>query len=419
MPACPQGCHAGRPANRIGHASVADEPQRGAGVGPDGPGAALVHDPPMTDATTAGRARVLVAGAGMAGLEAALALDGFLGDDARVTVVDARGRFAVPATAAGRAFGIDPAVDVPLARLLSGTRIALRHARIVAVDPRRRLAMLAGGELLAYDDLVVALGARGEPPLGEALTFRGHADAQELRGLVDGVAEHADRGASTDLVVVIPRGCGWPLVGYDIALMAREHLVAKGHGDRCRVRVVTAEDVPLADLGPEAGGSVTQTLARAGVGIVTSADVTGFAWGLLRAADGRTFDADRIIALPVTRGPALEGLPMDPQGFVRCDPEGRVEGAPGVRVVGDAGTFPVKEGGTAVLQADAVAASIARAHGADADGGPFPSRPPARWPVPKVTGRFLAPVLQELAAAGPDGRRPRGRGRRAGAGPVS
>lgn len=359
----------------------------------------------MTDATSAGPTRVLVAGAGMAGLEAALALDALLGEDARVTVVDARGRFAVPATAAGRAFGIDPAVDVPLARMLAGTRVALRHARVVAIDTRRRLVMLAGGELLGYEDLVVAVGGRSEAPLAEALTFSGHADAPELRGLMDAVAGHAERGATTELVVVIPRGCGWPLAGYDIALMAREHLVAMGYGDRCRLCVVTAEDTPLGGLGPEAGEAVTRTLARAGVEIVTSAEVMSFAWGLLRTADGRTLDADRIVALPVMRGPALEGLPMDDDGFVRCDAEGRVEGAPGVRVVGDAGTFPVKQAATAVLQADAVAASIARDRGAAVDGALFPTASRARWPVPKVTGRFLAPVLQNLAAAGSAGRR--------------
>jgi sulfide:quinone oxidoreductase len=368
----------------------------------------------MLQARPADRPRVVIAGAGVAGVEAALALDAFMDGAARVTVVDASGRFAVPATAAGRAFGITPAVDVPVSRLLAGTGVALRPARLVAIDPGRRLAMLAGGELLGYEHLVIAVGGRTAAPLGEALTFRGHRDAHALRGLIDGVADHAERGAHTDLVVSIPRGCGWPLAGYDIALMAREHLVAQGHGERCRLSVVTAEEAPLAMFGPGAAASVAAALGRAGVEIVPDTEVVAFAWGSLTTSDGRVLAADRVVALPVMHGPRIEGLPMDGEGFVRCDAEGRVEGAPGVRIVGDAGTFPVMEGGIASGQADAVAADIARAHGIAVSAAGFPrwdgaaaaghGAPAARWPVPKVTGRFLAPFLRDLVA-GPAARR--------------
>lgn len=367
--------------------------------------------PAMVQGTLGSRPRVVVAGGGMAGIEAALALDAFMGEGAKVTMVDASGRFAVPATAAGRAFGIAPAVDVPLSRLLAGTHVTLRPARLAAVDGGRQLAMLAGGELLGYEHLIIAVGGRAVAPLGEALTFRGHADAHELRALVDGVADHAERGAHTDIVVTIPRGCGWPLAGYDIALMAREHLVAQGHGERCRLRVVTAEESPLDMFGPAASESVVQTLGRAGVEITTGCEVTAFAWGLLTTSDGRMLPADRVVSLPVMRGPRIEGLPMDDDGFVLCDAQGRVDGAPGVCVVGDAGTFPVKEGGIACRQADAVAGAIARAHGVEVDAPAFPRLDdgawvmgdgghPSRWPVPKVTGRFLAPFLRDLATSG-------------------
>ena len=80
--------------------------------------------------------------------------------------------------------------------------------------------------------------------------------------------------------------------------------------------------------------------------------------------------ADRVVSLPLLRGPGIEGLPMNEDGFVICDAEGRVEDAPAVRVVGDAGTFPLKEGGIASGQADAVAAEIARANGFDAEDAP-------------------------------------------------
>ena len=366
--------------------------------------------------------QVVVAGGGMAGIEAALALRDFAGDRAVVTVVDPSRRFAIPASATGSAFGISPAVDVPLARVVARSGAALRRSHLVAVDGRRGLAMLAGGELLRYDDLIVAIGPRLEPSIPEALTFRGHRDVEELRSLVSGIVGHSERGGDADIVVVIPAGCGWPLAGYEIAVMTREHLMAGGHAERCRVTLVTAEDFPLTGFGPVASGAVAAKLRKTGIEIVTGASAKGFDWGRLELTDGTARPADRVICLPIMRGPALDGMPTDAEGFLRCAHDGTVEGAPGVRVVGDAGAFPLKRGGIACQQADSVAAAIARRLGAEVDDLAFmPSMPEwvwdgadewlARddgpqpdggasspwWPVPKTAGRFLAPFLHELA----------------------
>jgi sulfide:quinone oxidoreductase len=363
----------------------------------------------MTGPSLHGPSRIVIAGGGMAGIEAALALRAFAGDRATVTVVSPGPRFAIPASAAGSAFGISPSVDVPLTRVVARAGAALRRSQVVAVDAHRRLAMLAGGELLGFEEMIVAVGARLTPPLPDAVTFRGHSDVEELRTLVEGVVAHAERGAEAELAVVIPAACGWPLAGYEIALMAREHLVAAGHAKACRLCVVTAERVPLEMFGALAGRAVTRTMERMDVEIVTGGAVVAFDWGRLVMSDGTSRAADRVVALPIARGPALRGLPMDADGFVQCEADGRIPEAPGVTVVGDAGTFPLRRGGIACRQADAVAAAIARRLGAEAEDPPFAPTAPATsddggrwWPVPKMSGRFLAPLLRELARPGAD-----------------
>ena len=361
----------------------------------------------------------------MAGIEAALALRAFAGPRATVTVIDPGRRFAIPASAAGSAFGIAPSVDVALSRVVGRAGAALRRSHVVCVNPRRRLVMLAGGELLRFDHLIVAVGPRQAATIPEALTFRGHADVAELRAMVEGMVRHAERGGDTDLVIAIPKDCGWPLAGYEIALMTREHVLAAGLGEACHVTVITAEDVPLGAFGPTAPDAVVGKLRKTGIDIVTGASVKRFRWGRLEMADGSSRGADRVVALPVMRGPGLCGLPRDADGFVLCEPDGTIPEAPGVRVIGDAGAFPVKRGGVACQQADSAAVSIARALGADAEDVPFTpavpewvwdgadgwlSRegervlpgdedPSRRWPVPKTTGRFLAPFLHEIARA--------------------
>ena len=373
------------------------------------------------------RAHVVIAGTGIAGLEAALALRAFAGDRVAVEMVGPGARFTVPAAAPGLVFGVGSGVEAPVETVVAQAGAALRRGRLVAVDPRRHLIMLAGGELLTYDRLVVAVGARAEPHLPEALTFTGYAEVGEVRALVDGIAHAAARGARTDLVVVAPPGCGWPLAAYELAVMTRGHLAEQGHPDPGRVTVVTAEDTPLAVFGPQASDAIAQRMREAGVDVRAGAAVRAWEWGRLELAGGETLPADRVIALPALRGPGITGLPGDAHGFARTTSRGTARGAPDVWVVGDAGTFPVKQGGIACQQADSAAAGIARELGADVDDLPFEpvlrgwmwdeeggrflradlggghtespgvtDTAPLWSPVAKVAGRFLAPFLEQL-----------------------
>jgi sulfide:quinone oxidoreductase len=130
----------------------------------------------------------------------------------------------------------------------------------------------------------------------------------------------------------------------------------------------------------------------------------------------RSFDADAIVALPMLRGPALGGVPVNEFGFIPVDEHGRVPGLSGVYAAGDAIDFPLKQGGLATQQADAAAEHIAASCGAKVV--PAPVRPvlrgmlltgesarflrgedeelsqrPLWWPPTKVAGRHLAPYL--------------------------
>jgi sulfide:quinone oxidoreductase len=351
-----------------------------------------------------GVTRVLVAGAGMAGIEAALALRAFAGPAANVRLIDPGRRFTVPSTATGRAFGIGTGIDHALADVAARAGAHLTNGRLAAVDPARRLVMLAGGRLLSYDALIVAIGARPEASVAGALTFAGHCDVASIRSMLEEITRAAARGATIRLAIVVPQGCAWSLSAYEMALMTQDHVVAAGGAERVEIAVITAEKTPLAVFGRDGSAAVERMLGRVGVAVHTGAVVREWRWGRLELEGGGTLAADRVIALPVQRGPRLDGLPADAQGFVRTAGDGSVPGARDVWAVGDGAAFPVKQGAIACRQADAVAAAIARRIGRRPDEDstlpmfPQPAQDdegPLWWPVPKVAGRFLAPFLRD------------------------
>jgi sulfide:quinone oxidoreductase len=371
--------------------------------------------------------RVVIAGGGIAGIEAALALREFAGDAAVVTVVDPGHRFAVPGTATARAFGLGEGVDLRLADVVDRAGAGLVGGRLASVDPARRMVMLEGGSLVTYDSLVVAVGAIPVPAVPGALTFTGARDVEVVRGMIDEVGRRALRGAGVEMAIIVPPGCGWPLAAYELALMTRERLLGQGERGAVSICIVTSEDAPLGLFGDQASAVVQRTLARSRIEVRTGAAVRSWDAGCIELADGASMWADRAIALPVYRGPAIEGLPADALGFIPTEPGGRVAGASDVWAVGDGTANPVKQGGIACRQADAAAAQIAARLGLPADAGAgdgslsgwmwdgrrgraLPSgavqpgvdegAPAPVWPVAKIGGRFLAPFLHALVADG-------------------
>ena len=76
-------------------------------------------------------------------------------------------------------------------------------------------------------------------------------------------------GTVKSVAVTIPAGAGWPLAGYEAALIlawTASHLAPT----RVSVTVITAEERPASNLGPQAADWVSKTLADAGVEVMSS-----------------------------------------------------------------------------------------------------------------------------------------------------
>jgi sulfide:quinone oxidoreductase len=365
----------------------------------------------MTDTTTS----VLIAGGGVAALEAALSLQAVARDRVTVEIVAPEETFAYRPMAVAEPFGAGHVHHFALRDLAEAAGASLRTGLVTSVEPDRSIVRTRDGADLSYDALLLALGARPRVAVPGALTFRGPEDSTALSTLLD----QALAGAVRSLVFAVPAGASWPLPLYELALLARAFLNERG-APGVDVTIVTPEETPLAVFGTEASEAVAAMLESHGIECRTRTTPVSFEDRILRLAPEGRVAAGAVVALPRLEGPRLAGIVSDTNGFVPTDEHGRVGSEVAVYAAGDLTQFPLKQGGIATQQADAAAETIAAQAGADVEPAPFRpvlrgllltgDRPsylraevakagsvvavePLWWPPAKIVGRHLAPFL--------------------------
>ena len=330
---------------------------------------------PVTSPGQPGPLKVLIAGAGVAGLEAAFALHALAADRVEVRLVAPTDEFVYRPMAVGEPFNLGEPQRYPLSELAERAGAELIGASVSAVDADRRVALTDSGAELPYDALLVALGTSSHRRYDHVTTV----DDTRLDELLHGLVQDVEEGYVHRLAFIIPAPIPWPLPAYELALMTAER--AWDMQAKIKVTIITPEGAPLEVFGARASQQVTELLAKRGIDVITSGSCNVLdAKTVLVHPGERRIEVDRIIALPELRGPALPGLPHDSAGFLAVDAYGRVTGAEAVWAVGDCTDYPVKQGGLAAQQADNAAQSIAARSGAGGPSQPF---------APVLTGVLL------------------------------
>ena len=376
--------------------------------------------------TPAARPRVLIAGGGIAGLEALLALRALAGRRVQIDLLSPEADFVHRPRSVGAPFQLGRPQRLALADVAAEQGAVLHCDALAAVDPHRHTATTAAGAELAYDHLVVAVGARTGPGLPGAIAFHGQAAVRELRDITDQLQD----GEARRVVFAIPGDARWPIPLYELALLMATRLADRGTAD-AELTVVTPEAAPLEVFGTAASDAVRGALEGRGITVVTGVTADHVDCTHVELSDGTWLAADAVVTLPRLSGPAVAGLPHDADGFIAVDDHARVRGVQHVFAAGDGTDQPIKQGGLACQQADAAAAVIAAAAGAPVL--PKPVRPVLRallltgglplflraegdgsasvaaerqlwWPPGKIAGRYLAPYL-DGPSTGPAERR--------------
>jgi sulfide:quinone oxidoreductase len=337
--------------------------------------------------------RVLICGGGVGALETALALRHLAADRVDMTIVSPRPEFVLAPLAVGAPFAL---AHVPRWRLSEIARdLDARYvpAAVAHVDADAHRVQLSDGSTLGYDVLVLATGARRRQPFDHVQTFAA-TDPEGLHGLLDDL----EQGWSKSAAFVVPPGVNWTLPAYELALMTARQV--RSMGMATQITIITPEARPLALFGARAGAATAELLDRAGVSILLDAYVQSVNAGrsVSLAPGHRTFDVERVVALPRVEGLAIDGLPHDQDGFLAIDQHASVIGVPDVFAAGDGTDFPIKQGGLATQQADAAAELIAQRAGVSLTPQPF--RPVLRgWLLTGGAPRFFANPI--AGGAGP------------------
>ena len=285
---------------------------------------------------------------------------------------------------------------------------------VSSVDTDARTVTLGRGELLGYDILILAVGANAYPAFEHGATF----DREQAPDDFDEVLSATRGGLAPRVAIVAPEGATWTLPAYELAMLTRYGF------PKSDVTVVSYERTPLEAFGAVASAGVAEILTSAGVAFRggTGAEVVtptalrlGWEW----------FEAERIVSLPLLRGPHIPGVPADAHGFICVDEYSRVAGLDDVYAAGDGTILPVKQGGLASQQADAAVLHIAarlggamtprpltpvlrgllltprgprflRAELSDTERTSAISAEPLWWPPSKIASRWLAPHLERV-----------------------
>jgi 3-phenylpropionate/trans-cinnamate dioxygenase ferredoxin reductase component len=278
------------------------------------------------EASTSPGRRVVVVGAGMAGVQTAVALreQGFTGT---VTLIGAEphqpydrpplSKAVLLGKSEGSAFDVD----------FEALGLELRLGReVLGLRPGEHELDTEAGPV-PYDVLVLATGAEpitlpGTEGVPGVHLLRTLDDAERLRPVL--ARQH-------DIVVV---GAGW--IGAEFATAAREA--------GCAVTVVEAADRPLAGALPaEVAAPMTAWYADAGASLRTHARVERVEAGSVVLDDGSRLPADAVVvgigARPATAWLAGSGVDLGAHREVVADVHLRTS-VPDVYAVGDCASFP-------------------------------------------------------------------------------
>jgi sulfide:quinone oxidoreductase len=318
----------------------------------------------MSSGRAEGLTRVVVLGAGFAGLELITRLSEEFGQDIDIVLIDRSDAFVFGFSKLDVMFGraVPDEVRHPYADIVKpGVRFV--QTAIRSIDPGGRTVQTDAGAFEA-DVLVVALGADLDPAATPGLIEGGH----EFYTVAGGFAARdvLDRFQGGRVVIGVlstPYKC--PPAPSETALLLHEHLVARGIREQSEIALVIDFGRPIPPS-PAASAALVEAFAERGIEWHASREVCELdpARNVAILRDGGEMPYDLFLAVPVHHAPAVvteAGLTTD--GWIGVDAQTFETSFPGVYALGDVAAVGTPRAGVfaeghAAIAAEHIAARI-------------------------------------------------------------
>jgi sulfide:quinone oxidoreductase len=293
----------------------------------------------MADAKT-----ILILGGGVGGQVAANELRRLLPSEHRVIVIERNVRHAfAPSFLWVMTGDRQPEQVTRDLRELLHPGVEVIEGSIRAIDVANRRVQL-DRDALAYDHLVVALGAELAPDVIPGLVDAAHTfytldGATRLRTALDAMAG----GTVAVVVSALPYKC--PGAPHEAAMLIADFFRRRGRADKVRVHLFTPEPQPMPVAGPALGDAVRQMLEHRGIAFHPSHKLTTVRADLRELL----FEAkppvayDLLVAIPPHRPPALvrEAGLSNETGWIPVDRRTLATSHDRVFAIGDVTALPI------------------------------------------------------------------------------
>jgi sulfide:quinone oxidoreductase len=315
--------------------------------------------------------RVVVLGAGFAGLELTTILSDAFGDTIDLVLVDEGDAFVFGFSKLDVMFGRQMPADArhPY-RDIAKPGVRFAQATVTAIDPVARRVVTDAGTFDA-DILVVALGADIDPSATPGLVEGGNefytvAGAETLRDVLPAF----EGGPVIVGVCATPFKC--PPAPSECALLLHDFLAARGQREASEISVVMPFGKPIPPS-PETSDAILAAFAERGIHYVKDRLVTALdperRMALLN--DGSEMPYALFLGIPVHRAPGVvveSGLAVN--GWIPVDKQTLETRFPGVYAVGDVNSVGTPKAG---VFAEGAARVVAAALIAQMKGGEPPA----------------------------------------------
>jgi sulfide:quinone oxidoreductase len=310
--------------------------------------------------------RVVILGAGFAGLELATRLSESLAGEVRTTLIDEDDSFTFGFAKLDVLFGRKPKADVLLPYAdISKDGLEFKQERVTSIDPEAREVTTDAGSYEA-DILVVALGAAYDfaatPGFEDGgVEYYSLPGAERMRGVL------ADFDSGRILIGILGHPFKCPPAPFEGALLLHDHFVERGLRDAVEIRVAGPMAAPV-PITKEVSQNFLDALGERGIEYIPNQHIAELdrQENEARLADGGSIPYDLFVGIPVHRAPQVvldSGLTDG--GWVPVERTNLATRFADVYALGDITALPMAKAGVFAESAAQVVADdiAARLHG--------------------------------------------------------